>query len=101
MGKVLDTLKMIGIGIGVLGVATLEALSETALEDKNENEIGYSDVIESISNSNMYQSDIGRVIINLPKDESSEFYKGIKSIIESELWPSEKARVILALIKKQ
>lgn len=98
MSKVMDTVKTVG---GVIGLAALGILSVMADVDTQLNTVTkYSDAIEAITGSDMWSSDVAKVIKALPENESPDFYKAIIAIVKSNMWSSEKARSILTMCNR-
>ncbi len=97
MSKVMDTVKAIGGVFGCIALATLNVVADSA---ERYSVTKYSDAIEAITSSNMWSSDVARVIKALPENESSEFYRAVMAIVKSDMWSSEKAGSILAMCKR-
>lgn len=99
-GKFVETAKGVLGFMGMVALTAAYATGEVVLSDYRTT-VKYGDAIEAITKSDMYSSDIARVIKVLPENGTSEFYKAVMSIVNSDMWSSEKAKVILSMCEKQ
>ena len=63
-------------------------------------DIGYSDAVGAIMNSDMYDSSKTKIIAALTKDADSEFYRTIIQVVKSNMYDSSKVSTIINMCEK-
>lgn len=62
--------------------------------------VSYSDAINAVLDSSMFSSNKEEIIRALPKDGSSDFYKSVMHIVESDMLSSSKVNAIVDMCKQ-
>lgn len=95
--KVSNTAKEVGTvaGVVLLTAVTAPIVIAASMAETSENRhIDYSDVVKTILDSSMYNSDKAEAISVLKRDGDYNYYKSIISIVESSMYNSDKLDAI-------
>lgn len=82
------------VGCTLVGAYCLKDARITPNMSFDSSNYGYSDAVQAIMKSDMWDNDKSKAVTILPKDASSELYKSVISVVRSDIWSSNKVAVI-------
>lgn len=94
--KITNGLMFVGkmVGCTLVGAYCLKDTRLTPNMSFDSGSASYSDAIQAIMKSDMWDNDKSKTVSILPKDASPELYKSVISVVRSDIWSSNKVSVI-------